>query len=86
MREKLVKIGAFVAVAGMALTGLAKDRQAEENLSLSGVWQLREQGSSMPSVSMKIPGGVHTALREAGLAPDYYWGTNEAQAVWIGRR
>ena len=25
MKEKLAKIGAFVAVAGMALTGLAKD-------------------------------------------------------------
>ena len=86
MKERLTKFGAFVAVAGLALTGLAEFRQAEATLSLSGVWQLREQGSSMPSVPMKIPGGVHTALREAGLAPDYYWGTNEAQVVWIGRR
>lgn len=49
MKEKLAKIGAFVVVAGMALAGLAEDRQSEATLSLSGVWQLREQGSPIPT-------------------------------------
>ena len=36
MKEKLVKIGAFVAVVGMALTGLAKDGAVEASCDLFG--------------------------------------------------
>ena len=37
MREKLTKIGAFVAVAGMALTGLAEDGAVEASCDLFGL-------------------------------------------------
>lgn len=81
MREKLVKIGAFVAVAGMALTGLAVE------LDLAGDWTLsgsNEVGQAI-SCPIAVPGDVHSALFKAKLMPDPFWGCNETNVQWVGR-
>ena len=82
MREKLAKVGAFVAIAGMALTGLAVE------LDLAGEWTLsgsNEVGRSI-SCPIAVPGGVHEALIKHGTIPDPYFGDNEKLVQWVGRR
>ena len=81
MREKLAKIGAFVAVAGMALTGRAVE------LDLAGEWTLsgsNEVGQAI-SCPIEVPGDVHSALFKAKLMPDPFWGCNETNVQWVGR-
>ena len=81
MRGMLKKIGAFVAVAGMALTGLAVE------LDLAGEWTLsgsNEVGQAI-SCPIAVPGDVHSALFKAKLMPDPFWGCNETNVQWIGR-
>ena len=81
MREKWTKIGAFVAVAGMALTGLAVE------LDLAGKWTLsgsNEVGAAI-SCPIAVPGDVHSALFKAKLMPDPFWGCNETNVQWVGR-
>ncbi len=55
------------------------------NLSLSGVWQLREAGDAtwLPAT---VPGGVHTDLLAAGRIPDPFVGDNEAHVAWVAER
>ena len=82
MREKLAKIGAFVAVAGMVLTGPAVE------LDLAGDWTLsgsNEVGAAI-SCPIAVPGDVHSALFKAKLMPDPFWGCNETNVQWVGRR
>ena len=81
MREKLAKIGAFVAVAGMVLTGRAVE------LDLAGEWTLsgsNEVGQAI-SCPIAVPGDVHSALFKAKLMPDPFWGCNETNVQWVGR-
>ena len=82
MREKWTKIGAFVAVAGMALTGRAVE------LDLAGEWTLsgsNEVGAAI-SCPIAVPGGVHEALIKNGTISDPYFGDNEKLVQWVGRR
>ena len=81
MREKLAKIGAFVAVAGMVLTGRAVE------LDLAGEWTLsgsNEVGQAI-SCPIAVPGDVHSALFKAKLMPNPFWGCNETNVQWVGR-
>ena len=81
MREKWTKIGAFVAMAGMALTGRAVE------LDLAGEWTLsgsNEVGAAI-SCPIAVPGDVHSALFKAKLMPDPFWGCNETNVQWVGR-
>ena len=81
MRKGLAKIGAFVAVAGMVLTGRAVE------LDLAGEWTLsgsNEVGAAI-SCPIAVPGDVHTALFKAKLMPDPFWGCNETNVQWVGR-
>lgn len=79
MREKLIKIGAFIATAGVALTGLAVE------LDLAGEWTLsgsNEVGAAI-SCPIAVPGDVHSALFKAKLISDPFWGCNETNVQWV---
>lgn len=54
-------------------------------LDISGTWQLAEAGGDRRS-AMRVPGDVHTALKEAGIIPDPYVGRNEDQVQWVAER
>lgn len=50
--------------------------------ALAGLWELSQEGSSA-SVEMQLPGDGITALHDAGVIPDPYWGRNELDLRWI---
>ena len=56
--------------------------QASE-IDLAGDWQLTDGERSLCAV---VPGGVHDALLKAHMIDDVYWGTNETNALWVGKR
>lgn len=57
-------------------------------VDLSGMWKLEGEGAAREKVNcpVRVPGGIHSALFEAGLMPDPFWGRNEAGIQEIGRR
>ena len=81
MREKLAKIGAFVAVASMVLAGSTAE------LDLAGEWRLDGKNKFAEAVTcpIVIPGGVHCALHKAGVLPEAFWGRNETKYYWVSR-
>ena len=82
MRDRLTKIGAVIALAGLALTGPALE------LDLAGEWTLsgsNEVGAAI-SCPIAVPGDVHSALFKAKLMSDPFFGTNETNCQWVGRR
>jgi beta-mannosidase len=54
-------------------------------LDLGGRWSLKDKAGEY-SCAMTVPGDGITALREAGLIPDPYWGRNEYGLRWIAER
>ncbi len=54
-------------------------------ISLAGTWNLRDSAGEYPC-EMAIPGEVISALFEAKLIPDPYWGRNEYDLRWITER
>lgn len=59
---------------------------------LSGAWTLRVTGDQVPpavvaasreGIAANVPGVVHTDLLEAGLIPDPYLDTHEADVAWL---
>ncbi|MFO8043442.1 MAG: hypothetical protein R6U25_09595, partial [Alkalispirochaeta sp.] len=54
-------------------------------IDLSGEWQLLDETGTY-EVPIQIPGDVHTALRAASLIPDPFYGQNELEVQWVGRR
>ena len=55
------------------------------HLDLAGTWQLAEAGGAHRS-TMQVPGDVHTALKDAGIIPDPYFGRNEDKVQWVAQR
>ena len=55
------------------------------DIDLGGVWILEESklGVSCPAT---VPGDVHSALLAAGIIPDSYFGRNELENLWVGKR
>jgi beta-mannosidase len=51
-------------------------------LSLSGNYELSGAGKKCTAV---IPGDFHSALLNAGIIPDPYYGENEVKVQWIGQ-
>jgi len=51
-------------------------------LSLSGNYELTGAGKKCTAV---IPGDFHSALLNAGIIPDPYYGKNEADVQWVGQ-
>lgn len=54
-------------------------------IDLSGKWQLTSAEGDHATI-MTIPGDVHTALREASIIPDPYFGRNENDVQWVAHR
>ncbi|MBJ6987331.1 MULTISPECIES: glycoside hydrolase family 2 protein [unclassified Devosia] len=52
-------------------------------LSLGGDFSLRAISRDI-ATTIALPGDVHTALLNADLIPDPYWGENEKQVLWVG--
>lgn len=55
-------------------------------VDLSGVWTVKQAGTSEAPVPITIPGDVHTALFKAQKIPDPYFGRNEEKIQWVGER
>ena len=49
---------------------------------LTGIWSLADAGG-MHNCDLSLPGDGVTALHDAGLIPDPYWGQNEYDLRWI---
>lgn len=54
-------------------------------IDLAGSWRLTSPGSDH-SLSMSLPGDVHTALNGEGLIPDPYFGRNEEVVQWVAKQ
>lgn len=54
-------------------------------IDLSGNWRLSSLDEATQAL-MPIPGDVHTALRNAGLIPDPYFGRNELDLRWVAEQ
>lgn len=54
-------------------------------LDLSGPWRLADTGGQY-AVAMRLPGDAISALSEAGVLPDPYWGRNEFDCRWVAER
>ncbi len=53
--------------------------------NLGGLWHLSEASGDY-ACDMAVPGDGITALHDAGLIPDPYWGRNEYDLRWIAER
>ena len=53
-----------------------------QKLDLQGTWDIRQVDGEIKT-SGQIPGGIHSALFEAGLIVDPYYGTNEEKVQWV---
>jgi len=66
------------------IQSLAPDA-ASGAIPLTGLWQLSDtEGGNR--CALRLPGDGISALVDAGLAPEPYWGRNEARLRWIGER
>lgn len=56
--------------------------------NLGGVWNLEGLDKTFNPVrcSIAVPGDIQTALRAHGKMPDPFWGSNETNVQWVGRR
>lgn len=54
-------------------------------IDLAGSWRLTSPDSDH-SLSMSLPGDVHTALNTEGLIPDPYFGRNEELVQWVAKQ
>ncbi|KQZ50540.1 beta-mannosidase [Rhizobium sp. Root149] len=54
-------------------------------IDLSGNWRLSSLDDATQAL-MPIPGDVHTALKNAGLIPDPYFGRNELDLRWVAEQ
>ena len=55
------------------------------SIDLSGEWTL-SCAEGEHDAHITIPGDVHTALREAKIIPDPYFGRNENDVQWVAER
>lgn len=55
------------------------------SIDLSGSWELADADASH-SLTMTVPGDVHSALQAAALIPDPYAGRNERDVQWVAER
>lgn len=54
-------------------------------IHLHGIWKLEDEQKEY-NLNAKIPGDTYSALYEADIIPDPYYGTNEKKVQWIGKR
>jgi beta-mannosidase len=55
------------------------------HISLAGLWELTDETGDV-SCDMALPGDGLSALEQAGLIVDPYWGRNEYSCRWVGER
>ena len=55
-------------------------------MSLAGTWRAETDGERKCSCDYTVPGGIHSALLEAGRIEDSYFGRNELKNQWVGRQ
>ena len=53
--------------------------------TLAGEWHL-EDTAGEHSATILLPGDVHSALEQAGIIPDPYFGRNERELRWVAER
>ncbi|MCI9865585.1 glycoside hydrolase family 2 protein [Rhizobium skierniewicense] len=58
---------------------------SDVEVDLSGEWVLSSVENDH-STTITIPGDVHSALRNAGIIPDPYFGRNENDVQWVAHR
>lgn len=75
------KMACLLFVAGVAHVGMGAE------IDLSGTWKLDGFGYGKEPIScpIAVPGDVQTALYEAKLIPDPFWGRNELAVRWVGQ-
>ena len=78
----------FSAVAFSVLILLSAVSATAFELDLAGEWRLSGMNGSGAAIEcpIAVPGGVHHALYKAGLISDPYFGANETNVLWVGRR
>ncbi|MCL6707818.1 glycoside hydrolase family 2 protein [Pseudomonas sp. R2.Fl] len=54
-------------------------------IDLAGTWRV-STGEGEHAASMAVPGDVHSALAEAGIIPEPYFGRNEEAVQWVAER
>ena len=55
-------------------------------LDLAGVWTLTQADDPAVTCPVAVPGGIYTALYEAGRIPDPYFAQNEKVTQWPSRK
>ena len=75
------KMACLLFAAGVAHVGMGAE------IDLSGTWKLDDFGYGKEPIScpIAVPGDVQTALYEAKLIPDPFWGRNELSVRWVGQ-
>ncbi len=72
------------AFAGMRLAAALTVPAIE--LSLAGEWKLEQADDRSVTCPIRVPGGVHSALFAAKKMANPYWGRNELETQWVGRK
>jgi beta-mannosidase len=61
--------------------------EVQQNVvDLAGTWSVRQKDGDAAAIPMQIPGDVHSALLAAKLIPDPYFGRNEDEVQWVGKK
>jgi len=72
-------------IAFCCLAQAAISAQAIQVVDLAGMWQLTSASDPACRCQVSVPGDVHTALYEAKVIPDPYWGCNETNVQWVAK-
>ncbi len=75
----------LIMMGMLAVVANAAKIESANHLCLAGMWTLSEEGAN-DTLPIKVPGGVHSALFEAGKLIDPYFGRNELKTQEIGRK
>jgi len=78
-------LAATLVCAGMAVPSFSAAAQPSV-VDLAGAWSVRQADGDKAAVAMQVPGDVHSALLAAGLIPDPYFGRNEMEVQWVGKK
>lgn len=82
--KNMISAALAAALSVCFCPAFAKD--ASMVFDLRGVWELSDAaGRKVDAIPAAVPGDVHSALLESGVIQDTYVGTNELDALWVGR-
>ena len=76
----------MVAAALLAAAAFGETAVNANEMSLAGQWSLVQADDAAVTCPIKVPGGVHSALFAAGKMKNPYWGRNELETQWVGRK